>query len=103
MSVRFNVAELAGVVAKTLSSIDMRTASVLVDGKWQHVMTVIRFLCESTVEASANVEQTWGKHGPVHTDEFRIDSRTFWPTYVSTSGSRTCPKITRSRSNTLRC
>ena len=32
MSVRFNVAELAGVVAKTLSSIDMGTASVLVDG-----------------------------------------------------------------------
>jgi len=75
MSVRFNVAELAGVVAKTLSSIDMRTASVLVDGKWQNVMTVIRLLCESTVEASANVEQIWGTHGPVHTDEFRIDSR----------------------------
>ena len=73
MSVRFNVAELAGVVAKTLSSIDVRSASVLVEGKWQNVMTVIRLLCESTVEASANVETIWGKHGPVHTAEFRID------------------------------
>jgi hypothetical protein len=73
MSVRFNVAELAGVVAKTLSSIDVRIASVLVEGKWQNVMTVIRLLCESTVEASANVEEMWGKHGPVHADEFRVD------------------------------
>ena len=63
----------AAVVAKTLSSIDVRTASVLVEGKWQNVMTVIRLLCDSTVEASANVKEIWGKHGPVHTDEFRID------------------------------
>lgn len=58
MSVKFNVAELAGVVAKTLSSIGVRTASVLVDGKWQNVMTVIRLLCESTVDASADVDRT---------------------------------------------
>jgi len=75
MSVRFSVAELAGVVAKTLSGVDVRTAAVPVDGKWQNVMTVICLLCESTVEASANLKEIWRKHGPVHTDEFRIDSR----------------------------
>ena len=42
MSVRFNVAEVVGVVEKTLSSIDIRTASVLIDNKWQNVMS----LCE---------------------------------------------------------
>jgi hypothetical protein len=31
MRVRFNVAEVVGVVEKTLSSIDIRTASVLID------------------------------------------------------------------------
>jgi hypothetical protein len=36
-------------------------------------MTVIRLLCDSTVEASANGKEIWGKHGPVHSDEFRID------------------------------
>jgi hypothetical protein len=41
MNVRFNVAELVRVVAKTLSSIDVRTASVLIEGKWQNVMTVV--------------------------------------------------------------
>jgi len=42
MSVRFNVAEVVGVVGKTLSSINIRTASVLFDDKWQNV----RSLCE---------------------------------------------------------
>jgi hypothetical protein len=75
MRARFNAAELAAVVAKTLSSIDVRTTSVLVEGRWQNVMTVIRLLCDSTVEASANGEEIWGKHGPVHSDEFRIDNK----------------------------
>ena len=38
MRARFNAAELAAVVAKTLSSIDVRTTSVLVEGRWQNVM-----------------------------------------------------------------
>jgi len=75
MNVRFNVAELVGVVAKTLSSIDVRTASVLIEGKWQNVMTVVRLSCDSAVTVSARVEEIWGKHGPVHTDEFRIDCK----------------------------
>jgi hypothetical protein len=73
MNVRYSVAELVGVVAKTLSSIDARTASVLIEGKWQNVMTVVRLSYDSPVTVSARVEEIWGKHGPVHTDEFRID------------------------------
>jgi hypothetical protein len=73
MNVRFNVAELVGVVAETLSSIDVRTASVLIEGKWQNVMTVVRLSWDSAVTASARVEEIWGKHGAVNTDEFRID------------------------------
>jgi hypothetical protein len=73
MNVRLSVGELVSVAAKTLSSIDVRTTSVLIEGKWLNVMTVVRLSCESTVIASANVEEIWGKHGPVHTDEFRID------------------------------
>lgn len=73
MNVRYSVAELVGVVAKTLSSIDVRTASVLIDGKWQNVMTVVRLSRDSAVTVSARVEEIWGKHGPVHTNEFRID------------------------------
>lgn len=73
MSVRFSVAELADVVAMTLSSIDVRTASVLLEGRWQNAMTVVRLSGESTVTTSANVEEVWGKHGPVNTPEFRID------------------------------
>jgi hypothetical protein len=73
MNVRLNVAELVGVTAKTLSSIDVRTASVLIEGKWQNVMMVVRLSCDSAVTVSARVEEIWGKHGPVHTDEFRID------------------------------
>jgi hypothetical protein len=38
MRLRFNAAELAAVVAKTLSSIDVRTTSVLAEGRWQNVM-----------------------------------------------------------------
>jgi len=38
MRARFNAAELAAVVAKTLSSIDVRTTSVLAEGRWQNVM-----------------------------------------------------------------
>ena len=41
-----------------------------------------------------NVEQIDGLPFPVWT---------CWPTYVSTSGSRTCQKIICSRSNTVRC
>jgi|ERR1022692_561838 hypothetical protein len=73
MSVRFNVAEVVGVVEKTLSSIDIRTASVLIDNKWQNVMSVVRLSSDCIVPASARVEDIWGKHGSVHTDEFRID------------------------------
>ncbi|MBZ5686709.1 MAG: hypothetical protein LAP86_16895 [Acidobacteriia bacterium] len=58
---------------KTLSSIDIRTASILIDNKWQNVMSVIRLSSDCIVSASARVEDIWGKHGSVHTDEFRID------------------------------
>jgi hypothetical protein len=71
MNVRFNVAELVRVVAKTLSSIDVPTASVLIEGKWQNVMTVVRLSWDSAVAVSARVEEIWGKHGAVYTDEFR--------------------------------
>jgi hypothetical protein len=73
MSARFNVAEVVGVVEKTLSSIDIRTASVRIDNKWQNVMSVVRLSSDCIVTASVRVENVWGKHGSVHTDEFRID------------------------------
>jgi hypothetical protein len=49
--------------------------SVLIDNKWQNVMSVIRLSSDCTVTASARMEQIWGQHGAVHTDEFRIDYR----------------------------
>jgi hypothetical protein len=73
MSVRFNVAEVVGVVERTLSSIDIRTASVLIENKWQNVMTVVRLSSDSAVTASVRVDGIRGKHGVVHADEFRID------------------------------
>ena len=38
MRLRFNAGELAAVVVQTLSSIDVRTTSVLAEGRWQNVM-----------------------------------------------------------------
>jgi len=75
MGVRFNIAEVVSVVGETLSSIDIRTASVRIDDKWLNVMTVVRLSSDSPATASAGVEETWGKHGAVRTNEFRIDYR----------------------------
>ncbi len=36
-------------------------------------MTVVRLSWDSAVAVSTRVEEIWGKHGTVHTDEFRID------------------------------
>lgn len=47
MNVRLSVAELVGAAAKTLSSVDVRTASVLIESKWQNVMTVVRLSSDS--------------------------------------------------------
>jgi hypothetical protein len=54
-----------------------------IEDKWQNVIMVVRLSGESATTASASVEEIWGKHEPVHTDEFRIDSKvlafTEWP------------------------
>jgi hypothetical protein len=47
MNVRLSVAELVSVAAKTLLSIDVRTASVLIESKRQNVMTVVRLSSDS--------------------------------------------------------
>lgn len=52
MSGRFNVAEVVNVVGKTLSSTDVRAASVLIDSKWQNVMTVVRLSSDSPMSTS---------------------------------------------------
>ncbi len=73
MSTRISVDELLRVVEKTLCSIDIRTASVLISGVWRNVLTVVRTSSNSPEHVNASVAHIWREHGPIHTDELRID------------------------------
>lgn len=76
MSARISVDELVRVVEKTLHSIDIRTASVLIGDVWRNVLTIVRTSSNSPEEARASVERIWREHGSIHTDEFRIEHQT---------------------------
>lgn len=75
MGVRLSVEDVVGVVAKTLASIDVRTASVFIDSKWQNVMTVVRLLPDSPNIVSDRVLDTFRKYGSIRGREFRIDQK----------------------------
>ena len=75
MGVRLSVEDVVGVAAKTLASIDVRTASVFVDAKWLNVMTVVRLSPDSPAGVSNHVSDTFRRHGSIRTPEFRIDQK----------------------------
>jgi hypothetical protein len=75
MGVRLSVEDVAGVAAKTLASIDVRSASVFVDAKWLNVMTVVRLSPDSPAGVSNHVLDTFRRHGSIRTPEFRIDQK----------------------------
>ena len=61
MGVRLSVEDVVGVVGKTLASIDVRTASVFIDSKWQNVMTVVRMVADSPNILSGRVLDTFSR------------------------------------------
>ena len=75
MGVRLSVEDVVGVVGKMLASIDVRSASVFIDSKWQNVMTVVRLSPHSPAGVSNHVLDTFRKHGSIRTPDFRIDQK----------------------------
>jgi hypothetical protein len=73
MSTRISIEEVVPVVERTMCSIDIRAASVLIGGAWRNVLTVVRASSSSPEDVDASVKHIWQKHGPIRTDEFRID------------------------------
>jgi len=83
MSSRISIQNLVTVIGQTLSSIDVRTASVRIGEDWHNVMTIVRTSEMKPEQVKEDIEHLWGEHGPLNTDEFRIDYKVMhidsWP------------------------
>jgi len=73
VNARVSVGELLPSVEETLASIDVRTASVFIDGSWLNVLSVIRLSPAEYSDTKTTLSKVWNEHGAVKTEEFRID------------------------------